>query len=326
MFHRLTTYFVCIALIGYSIVPDPVCAMDKASIAEFSETELLEKYPGARIIQVTEAEYPALEKKLRQHGYSQAEKVPLQLVQQDVPMDVQGTIQQKDYSDSRDDCAGEGLESAGEQSIDVLVDFTEDMMKTGGNSSSDDAAVLFIVIGTIVVVVWALYVFKYLYDVSVGLVPCGRWNEVTAVTGSTSTNSNQHARFDGLRYATGFRDGIADIGISFELGQADILLTEVGVLELKGRYWLMGPMLRWRFSEGINPLAFQLNFTAGTTEHSEVGLLAKASMAILFGIGESVQIGLSWGALNINLDEDQGIISDHSQYHYLYGINLGYRF
>ena len=326
MFYRLTTYLICFAMIGMNVIPRPAYAVEHSLTAGFSEAELLKKYPGAKVIHVTSEDYPALEERLRQSGYSQSEIVPLELAQYKGQEDAQAVeLKSKDLS-SRNDCAGSSLESAGEESVRIMVDFTEDMMGSGNHSSGDEAAVLFIVIGTVVLVVWALYVFKYIYDVSVGFKPCGRWNELTVVTNVTSTSDDQHARFNGLRYATGFREGMMDVGISFELGQTDILLREVDTLELKGRYWLLGPMLRWRLSQGINPSYFQMNFTAGTTEHSEVGLLAKASLGLLFGIGNSMQLGLNWGVLNIDLDEDQGIISDHSQYHYLYGINVGFRF
>lgn len=326
MLRRLTTCLICLAMIGTNVIPHPVYAAEHSFIAGLSETELLEKYPGAKIIRVTPEEYPVLVKKLRKRGYSQEESAILELAQHNVLKGVQVVEPQSVDLSSRDDCAGSGLESASEDSVRVMVDFTEDMMRSGNSSSGDEAAILFIIIGTVVLVVWALYVFKYIYDVSVGFKPCGRWNELTVVTSSTSTGADQHARFNGLRYATGFRDGMMDVGISFELGQTDILLREVGVLELKGKYWLLGPMLRWRLSQDINPSYFQMNFVAGTTEHSEIGLLAKASLGLLLGIGEFMQLGLDWGALNINLDEDQGIISDRNQYHYLYGINLGFRF
>lgn len=326
MFHQLITCLTCFAMIGMSVIPHPVYAVGDPFVAGSGEIELLEKYPDAKIIHVAPDEYPALVKKLRQRGYSQTDSVSLELAQYDSHKGDPVAESQSVNLSSRDDCTGSNLESAGEDSIRVMVDFTEDMMRSGNRSSGDEAVVVFIIVGTVVLVVWSLYVFKYIYDVSTGFEPCGRWNEFTVVTSSTSTGADQHARFNGLRYATGFRDGITDIGISFELGQTDILLREVGVLELKGRYWLLGPMLRWRLSQGINPSYFQMNFVAGTTEHSEIGLLAKASLGILIGIGESMQLGLNWGALNINLDEDQGIISDRNQYHYLFGVNVGFRF
>lgn len=322
MFHRLTVYLICFFMISMNLMPRPVYAGQFPHSGSFNEKELFEKYPAAKVIRVTPEEYLTLENKLRQQGYRQSERVSLELAQNnvDVPRVQQGNVV------LADDCAEKGNKSASEESLRVMVDFTDDMMRSGNGSSGDGAAVLFVIVGTVVVVVWALYVFKYLYDVSVGNAPCGHWNELTVVSSAAATGEAQHARFGGLRFATGFREGILDVGIGFELGKTDILLSEVGVLELKGRYWLLGPVLRWRLSQGGNPSYFQMNFVAGTTEHDEVGRLAKASLGLLLGIGDSMQLGLNWGALNINLNGDQGIITERSQYHYLYGVSMGFRF
>ena len=322
MLHRLTAYFICLAMIGVTVMPRPVYAGELPPSDTFNEAELLEKYPDAKVIHVSSEEYQILEKELQQQGYQQSEVVPLQLAQNST-----GRIEAK-QNDLRlkDDCSNKASESAGEQSFRVMVDFTDGMMRSGNGSSGDAAAVLFVVVGTVVVIVWALYVFKYLYDVSLGNMPCGLWNELTVVSSAASTGIAQHARFNGLRYSTGFRDGSLDVGLGFELGKTDILLSEVGILELKGKYWLLGPILRWRLSQSINPSYFQMNFTAGTTEHDEVGLLAKASLGLLFGLGDSMQLGLNWGAMNINLNDNQGIISERSQYRYFYGVNMGFKF
>ena len=314
------------SITGMCILPHPVQAMEQAPVSGFSEAALLEKYPGATIYHVTPEEYPALERKLRGHGYIQEETVNLQLALESGEEKNRQTRQTGGTAKSKKECADQGADSAGEQSINVLLDFTDDMLKEGERSSSDSAAVVFIIIGAVVVVVWALYVFKYIYDVATGFAPCGRWDEFTAVASSASTGADQHARFNGLRYATGFRDGITDVGISVEAGKTDILLVEASALELKGNYLLIGPMLRWPLTRGLNPAAFQLDFTAGTTEHKEIGLLAKARMSLVFGIGDYLRLGLSWGVLNINLNEGQGVITERSQYHYLYGINMGFRF
>jgi len=322
MLHRFIAYLICFFMVSMNVIPRPVYAGQIFHSGDSSEKELFEKYPNAKVIRVTAEEYQSLEKKLQQQGYRQSEIISLELAKNDA--DASGNQQTKEVLS--DDCADKGDESAGEESFRVMVDLTEDMMRTGNGSSSDEAAVLFVIVGTVVVIFWALYVFKYLYDISVGSAPCGHWNELTAVSSRASTSEAQHARFAGLRYATGFREGILDVGISFELGKTDILLSEIGVLALEGRYWLLGPVLRWRLSSGGNPSYFQMNFVGGTTEHEEVGLLAKASMGLLFGIGDSMQLGLNWGALNINLNGNQGIITERSQYHYLYGVTMGFKF
>jgi hypothetical protein len=326
MFYRFMTCLVCLSLIGMCVVPDTAYAMQASSMAGLSEAELVEKYPDAKIIHVTTEEYPALVRKLRFKGYMQSEDGPLQLARRGVIVNTQGKQTKLNRSSRQGDCADKGDESAGEESFRVMVDFTEDMMESGNKSSSDEAAVLFIIVGTVVLVVWSLYIFKYIYDVSVGIKPCGRWNELKIVRNTTSTGDDQHARFEGVRISTGFRTGSTDVGISFELGQADILLREVGVLELQGRYWLLGPTLRWRLSQAKNPSFFRMSFTAGTTEHDEVGLLAKASLGLLVGVGDSMQLGFNWGAVNINLDGNQGIITERKQYRYLYGMDVGFRF
>ncbi|MDH5711883.1 MAG: hypothetical protein OEZ15_09500 [Gammaproteobacteria bacterium] len=326
MFRQLITCFTCISMIGLHMVPRFAYATEHPAVTEFDQVSLQEKYPKARIIRVLPEEYATLEKNLRQRGYRQSEILPLQLAQNDIEGHAGVITAQQQEVGLSDDCVEPDRESAGEESLQVMLDFTEDMMQSSNSSSGDDAAVLFVIVGTVVVVVWSLYVFKYLYDVSIGNAPCGHWREFSAVSSSASSGTGQHARFDGLRYSTGFRQGVLDVGIGFELGQADILLSEIAVLELHGRYWLLGPILRWRLSESKNPSYFQMSFVAGSTEHDEVGMLAKANLGVLFGIGDSLQLGLNWGAMNINLNEDQGIITERSQYHYLYGINVGFRF
>ena len=327
MFRQLITCFICITMVASNVMPHPVYAADFSSSVALTEAELLEKYPDAKVIHVTAEEYLLLEKKLQEQGYQQSDVVPLQIAQNNFDNNNADDVEWKQQgSNPSDDCVHRNDESAGEESLRIMVDITDDMMRTSNGSSGDTAVVLFIVVGTVVVIVWALYVFKYLYDVSIGNAPCGHWRELAVVSRNASVGENQHARFNGLRYSTGFQEGSLDVGISLELGKADILLSEVDLLELEGKYWLLGPILRWRFSQQRNPSYFQMNFVAGSTAHDEVSLLAKASLGLLFGIGDSLQLGFNWGAMNIELNDNQGIISQRDQYHYFYGINMGFSF
>jgi len=311
---------------GFNIMPVAAYAVEISGSSVLDETGLLEKYPNAKVIHVSVDEYQTLENNLKQRGYSQSEVVPLHLIKNDAGDEAIVARKLPKNPDLVDDCAQRSSADAGEESLRVMVDFTQDLMESGTGPSGDDAAIVFVIVGTVVVVVWSLYVFKYLFDVSQGYAPCGRWDELTVVTSSTSTSRGQHARFEGLRYSKGFREGSLDVGIGFELGQSDILLSEVGTLELKGRYWLLGPILRWRLTQDSNPNYFQMNFMGGSTEHDEIGLLAKASLGLLFGIGDSLQLGMNWGVLNIDLNEKQGIITERNQYHFLFGINIGFGF
>jgi len=201
---------------------------------------------------------------------------------------------------------------------------------TGGHShgrgSGNEAVVIFVIVGAVVLVVWTLYAVKYVADRVRGVELCGeRWSEWALATTSLNSDGPQYAYFTGLRYLGGVeQDGVA-YGLSAELGQSDVLLAETRALRLQGLYWLLGPMLRWRLSAAANPSYFQMEFLAGSTDNKEMGVIAAAKLGFNFGLSDRLRLGISYGAMNLNLHE-QGIILDRSRYYTLWGLDLGYRF
>jgi hypothetical protein len=171
-----------------------------------------------------------------------------------------------------------------------------------------------------------LYAVKYLIDMGRGIAPCGgRWSEWGLTTTSINSYRPRYANFSGLRYLTGVKQDGLSFGLSAELGQADVLLAEAGSLRLQGTYWLLGPLLRWKLASSANPSYFQMEFLVGSTENQEMGVIAAAKLGFNFGISERLRLGISYGALNLNLHE-QGIILDRSQFYTLWGLDMGYRF
>lgn len=320
---------LCFVMAWGTVIPayagtyNPVKNMDEAAIKA--------KYPNAKIIHVSEEEYPELAEKLQKQGYQRSNTKPVQQLatSESYPQVIQAAEDinhNRMPTANRDDCGNSNYrenKSASDSSLRVMVDFSSDMMNS--KSDGDGAAVLFVFIGAVLLVVWTLYIFKYLYDVSMGYHPC-RWSELSVSSSRISSETDQYANFHGLNYKTGIRNGITEFGISAEIGHSDIILVESGALRLEGLYWLIGPLLRWRLSPGINSHYFQMDFLAGSTEHAEVGVIARANMGLRFGISETMHMSFNWGAMNINLNENQGIINTRKQYYYLYGINVGYRF
>lgn len=317
------TNLLCMVLAWTSVMP--VYADTPVAGAGISEADILAIYPNARIIHVEPAAYPQLAEQLRQQGYDTT-VAPMQLASNDAIRNNVVSVENAPLPRTGDCNDSAAKPSPGDESIRVMVDFSSDMMKSGGNGNRDTAAVVFVIIGTVLIVVWALYVFKYIYDVSVGFTPCGKWTDIALVRSAISSSSQQHADFYGVRYMTGYRDGATEFGISAEIGQSDILLSDLGAPEMQGTYWFIGPVLRWRLSRSDNPGYFQMNFMAGSTEFSAMGTIAQANLGLQFGIGEGFKLGLSWGAMNINLKNTQGIVSERDQYYYLYGVNMGYQF
>lgn len=304
MLKRIISYCLCCLL----ALPNLTHAgLDKQNnIEPIDEQTLYQQYPNAKVLHVATEDYPQLAQQLRSQGYNQTAPAT-------------GSIRKSD------DCDNNST-SAGEESINVMLDVSSDVLNSSSGGNRDSAAVLFVIVGTVLIVVWTLYVFKYFYDVATGFRPCGYWSQLTLASSQISSNTNEHADFNGINYMTGFRDGATEVGISFEMGQADVLLPQLLNQRLRGRYWLLGPVLRWRMSNTKNPHYFSMNFLAGSTEHDEMGTIAKASLGLQFSMGNSAHLGFSWGAMNINIKDKQGILQNHEEYYYLYGINFGFGF
>jgi len=49
--------------------------------------------------------------------------------------------------------------------------------------------------------------------------------------------------------------------------------------------------------------------------------LARANLGLQFALTGSLHLGLSWGVMNIDLNNDQGILSARDSYEYFFGIN-----
>ncbi len=302
---------LCVTMSWASIVP---------AYAKSPETlsALNEQYPDAKIIHVSREEYPALASWLAQNGYQTAgEQVVLSDSRDRDSRDMPVTDARAPRAS--DDCDENQREA---QPPNVFLNISNSTNSRGGGNSE----FVFVVIGAIVVVVWTIYAVKYLVDLSVGRRSCGAWSDVAFSSSWGMANGGASNWFGGVRYLTGVRSGSTDLGLSGEIGQAQIHMPEES-LDVHGLYWLLGPLLRWHMGSGSgNPHYFQMEFLAGTTEHDEVGVIAQAKVGFNFAVGDNFRWGVNIGALNINLSESEGVIGERSQYHSMTGLEWGYRF
>ncbi|MDH5786159.1 MAG: hypothetical protein OEZ16_11215 [Chromatiales bacterium] len=303
----------------------PAYGMGGRAVEAGDEASLRAHYPNARFIHVTAEEYPQLAERLRSEGYRpDIDESTLRLAQSgDVVTGYEGASRES-QSRSRNRECDSSSGSQGESSVRLDLDL-HGGSGSGGSSSGEEAAVLFVIVGAIVLVVWTLYLFKYLYDLSLGYHPC-RWSELAIITTAISSDTEQHAYFNGVSFKTGIRDGGSEFGIMAEIGRSDIYLVDNGTLHLKGNYWLLGPTLRWHLSHGSNPHYLEMGFAGGSTEHDEMGVIARADIGLRFGVGESLNFGFNWGALNLQLNGGESVITEQEQFHYQYGFSMGYRF
>jgi len=277
-----------------------------------SEAEIKARYPDAKIIHTTQKEYPEVARQLRDQGYA---------LQQE-----SSTGSSVNYSNDCNQSSGRNPQTT-DDTIRMGVEITDDILDSAGNSSNNKlAAIVFVIIGTIVVVVWAIYVFKYMYDLASGFRPCFPWYEFTLSSSSTSSKSIKQLDLTGLRFMTGFSDENTDVGIALELGESDIKFTDTDSVNFGGNYWMLGPVLRWHLNKELNPHTFQMSFMGGSTQSRSVDLLARANIGVQFSLSNSFHLGFSWGVMNIELNSHQGIITERDEYEYFFGINSGVQF
>ncbi len=321
MFKKTLSYLLCTCLVGSPF--SQVLAQGGIFPSVSTIQDVTQNYPNASVIHVSEKEYPGLEQSLRQRGYEQTRAIHLaQAESQDFHKIDKADVRSPDADCGSKDYRGE---EPGQAALRVSIDFTNDMMNSSGRRDDRSAAVVFVVVGTIVVFVWALYLFRYLYDISVGNYQC-RWSDIAFSSTSTYRRLDQYIHFYGVQYQTGASYGSTNFGVSLELGNASIYLTDISSLQLSGLYWMVGPVLQFRMGEKRNPSYFHMSFRAGSTENTEVGVIGEVRVGFHLGISDNAYIGLDWGAMNLKLKETESIISNANQFDYIYGVNVGYSF
>ena len=275
-----------------------------------SEAEIKARHPDAKIIRTSKEQYPVVAKSLSDQGYA---------VQNNT------TSANSTYIDDCNKNSGNDKQST-DSSIRAAVEITDDILNSSTNSNSKSTALVFVIIGTVVVVVWAIYVLKYMVDLATGFKPCSPWYEFTVVSSFMSNASFEKLDLLGMRFMTGFRDEQTDIGIALELGKADVILKNETSTNFSGNYWLLGPVLKWHLGKQVNSSTLQMSFMGGTAEGNNVDFLARANLGFQFALSDSFHLGLNWGVMNIELNNDQGIISARDDYEYFFGVNSGVSF
>jgi hypothetical protein len=322
--------FAGLLVVALAALPwQPAQAQFLHAAAPVDAQSLRTLHPQAQVIEVSAEDYPALAQRLRQSGYRPGDGAAgRQLAANALPAPAPGPepdLPPLADEEPVDDCARQPRQRTDGQ-VGIQVNIGNMRHSSGGRGSGNDAAVIFVIVGTVVLVVWTVYAIKYLADRARGVPLCGeRASEWSLSSTSLNAGRSQQANFNGLRYVGTVSQEAFGFGIGAEIGQSEVLLAEAGTLRLRGLYWLAGPLLRWRLSPAVNPSYFQMEFLAGSTENNEMGVIAVAKLGFNFGLTDRVRLGLSYGAMNLNLHE-QGIILDRSQTYTLWGLDMGYRF
>ncbi|MGA1826448.1 MAG: hypothetical protein ACMUIP_17475 [bacterium] len=196
----------------------------------------------------------------------------------------------------------------------------------------DVAAVIYVVIGFVVVGVLIIYGAKYFYDVMTGTGDYDYWWEVGASSTFFKKGNDEeilgNGSMVGIKFASGIIDQNFRMGLSGEIGYLAVKLHSLFAskfIEIDGLYGIVGPAIRFCWGN-INPHYISLEFLAGSSEHDEVGVISTARAGINWGIKEHIRLGINGGALYFNINETEGLFDKKSEFRFIGGIEVGYRF
>jgi len=214
------------------------------------------------------------------------------------------------------------------QSCNAFFELVFDLGRTDW-SDNEAAVVIFVVIGVTVVLAVVVYAGAFLYEMATGLGDHSYWWDVETQA-AWLVGGGDSGYVAGLRLGAGFEDSEARIGLVVEGGylKAEIRPErDLDRMRVEGGYAMAGASVRWEFGrEPANPSFLGLDLLAGTASDDQVDLLSTARANLSFGVGPRARLGVSLGALYVDLDPTEGPAADLDRFTTLMGLQAGYRF
>jgi hypothetical protein len=216
------------------------------------------------------------------------------------------------------------VEGAHDTPIDLTLSLARSITPHRGRDEA--AVVMFIVIGVVVVVALVAYSAKYFYDAYSGFDECPKWWDLTLQSAGFN-DGDANGYLTALRVSTGIQDQMTRIGLTAELGRLYLSGDNGnGAAEVSSNYWMLGPAIRWYLWPTGDPAYVSMEVLAGLGSHRDLGNVSVARAGINLPVGSPLRIGFSFGALYTALERSRGYLSTDSNYHYLFGIEMGTRF
>ena len=225
---------------------------------------------------------------------------------------------------ARPERAGWVAPYADARSCDGLFDLFSDI-----HSRDDAAVVLFVVIGAVVVVALIVYAGAYVYNMLRGDRHYTYWWDLQPHA-AWITGRGENGFLTGLKLSSGFVQNEVHAGLAVEAGYLNMDVKVHGQPDrtgIDGVYGLIGPAIRWQLGgDPVNPASLSMEFLGGATESSRADLMSVARAALSVGIGSYGRVGVSLGAMYLDLRLDQGLTRRGDQFTLLLGTEFGLRF
>ena len=203
-----------------------------------------------------------------------------------------------------------------------------DLSNMDWGGGGDAAVILYVLIGVVVVGAFIIYTADYIYHVVAYPGSNTYWWSLDLYS-AWIAGDDENGFLVGPRLSTGFVARDAHAGLSLEAGYFDIDIevedgtSEVGV---DGAYGMVGPHIRWLWSDADgNPSHAGVELLVGTTTDGDIDLLSVARFNLSVGVGRHARAGFSIGAIYMDVEADEGLIRDESDFSLIVGGQVGIR-
>jgi len=215
--------------------------------------ELQARFPGVRLVEVTQTEFEILLASNSDHA----------VILVEAP--TEESPQNKESRDARakDSTLKEhrpppplGTVVPARASIGSRVNITAYGSGTGSVATDDLAVILYVLIGAVVVAAAVLYGGFILYEIMAGTTEYPYWRSCAA-SAWHFTGSGRKGGMYGGRVSLGLLDERTRVGLLLEAGYLDgrfRFRDDDRFLTVHGAYGLLGPTVHWALREGDNPM------------------------------------------------------------------------
>lgn len=300
---------------------------------------LQSRFPNARIVYLPESELSRVQQEIRRIESNESAAARVYLVQNADELNALPlTAPPPAVTVGSNPCAGGAMARPGptpdrepesRRNGDVHVTGSpvelalQVVSRTHVGGDDDLAVVVFIIVGVVVIYALIAYTGKYFYDAYSGYRQCPKWWDITLQTGAFGGDRDGY--LSALRVSTGVEDDVTRIGLTGELGR--IRLNRDGAdASIDSNYWMIGPAVRW-YSSAMNGASYvSAELLAGAGSHRNLGAVSAARIGMNFPLSARARLGLMLGALYTDVRRTQGALTEDSETHMMFGVEVGTRF
>jgi hypothetical protein len=355
---QIRTFFTrtWVLLIAAGLLWQPVVVCWASSAPTPSNTsELLERYPNARVFRVTEAEFEKLQPLINENAVCET-IVLAQATPASETVDITATTNSTISTNTPSVSTHVVVASNSTETVvappahvqppsidyeqeDPLLPQTafSDRTCTGafdligdlGSLDGDSAIVIFIIVGVTVVAAVVVYSAALLYQAATGQGGYTYWWD-SELYGATLVGGGDRGTMASLRIGSGAAMENARLGMLIEGGYLDAKIGLKDVeedVDIEGGFLMGGAGVRWPLNSAAKNVSFLgIELLAGNVWDEDVDLISVARATLSLGLGDHARLGFSLGALYLGLDETEPLIEDADNFTTTLGLEAGVRF